>query len=266
MSTELGELAVIAARKAVEVEELRCASAGLWAKATALAPARDIRQSLQGGGVIAEIKRRSPSAGALRSSLDVASLAREYRDGGASALSILTDGPGFGGSLDDLQATRDSVDLPLLRKDFTLDPVQIAEARVAGADWVLLIVALLDDDSLAECLAAAQRCRAHAVVEVHDVEQARRAVDVGAECIGINNRDLRTLSVDLNNFATVRCAIPDVILCVAESGISSPGDVRRMIAEGADAVLVGEALLRADSPGAALRSLVEAAHSTIAQR
>jgi indole-3-glycerol phosphate synthase len=174
---------------------------------------------------------------------------------------VLTDGPDFGGSLDDLAAVRAAVDIPLLRKDFTLDPVQIAEARVGGADWVLLIAALLDVDALDECIAGAVRCGAHAIVEVHDVAEAHRAVTAGAACVGINNRDLRTLHTDLATFARVRAAVPPDIVCVAESGVRSPADAARLVAEGADAVLVGEALMRADSPTAACAAMVAATHA-----
>jgi indole-3-glycerol phosphate synthase len=153
-----GALEAIAQRKRGEVEQLRCAEAALWAKAESLPPARSLHVSLRGGTVIAEMKRRSPSSGTLRADLDPATLGRDYAVAGAAAISVLTDGPDFGGSLDDLAQLRAVVDIPLLRKDFTLDPVQIAEARVAGADWVLLIMARLDIDTLDKCLADAARC------------------------------------------------------------------------------------------------------------
>ncbi len=188
-------------------------------------------------------------------------LARDYAASGVAAISVLTDGPDFGGSLDDLASVRAALDLPLLRKDFTLDPVQIAEARVAGADWVLLIVALLDTDALDECLAGVARCRAHAIVEVHDVDEARTAVAAGAACIGINNRDLRTLRTDLATFSQVRRVVPNDTLCIAESGVRTPDDVTRLVSEGADAVLVGEALMRAESPAAACAAMVAAARA-----
>jgi indole-3-glycerol phosphate synthase len=260
MSSALGALAPIVERKVIEVDALRCAAAALWAKAELLPPARDFAV-LRGGALIAELKRRSPSAGELRSGLDVAACAREYAAAGAAAISVLTDGVDFGGSLDDLAAVRAAVPLPLLRKDFTIDPLQVAEARVAGADWVLLIAALLDDDSLVDCLGAVRRAKAHAVVEVHDVEEARRAVGAGAECIGVNNRDLRTLRTDLGVFGRVRPHIPEDIVCVAESGVRSADDAAALVRAGADAVLVGEALMRASSPGGACRELVAAARA-----
>jgi indole-3-glycerol phosphate synthase len=256
-----GALEAIAQRKRGEVEQLRCAEAALWAKAESLPPARSFDKALRGGTIIAEMKRRSPSGGELRADLDPATLGRIYVSSGAAAISVLTDGPDFGGSLDDLAQVRAVVDIPLLRKDFTLDPVQIAEARVAGADWVLLIVALLDIDTLDQCLAGAARCGAGAIVEVHDVDEARVAVAAGATCVGINNRDIGTLRTDLATFARVRRALPDEVLCVAESGVHSAGDAARLVSEGADAVLVGEALMRATSPSEACAEMVAAAHA-----
>jgi len=261
MSGFSGALAGIAQRKRAEVEQLRCAEAALWAKAESLPPARGLAGALRGGTIIAEMKRRSPSGGELRSDLDAATVSREYATNGAAAISVLTDGPDFGGALDDLARVRTAVDIPLLRKDFTLDPVQVAEARVAGADWVLLIVALLDIDTLDRCLSGASRCGAHAIVEVHDEAEARIAAAAGAECIGINNRDLATLRTDLATFARVRRAVPEDVLCIAESGVRSPDDAARLVREGADSVLVGEALMRARSPGDALAAMVAAAHA-----
>jgi indole-3-glycerol phosphate synthase len=256
-----GALETIAQRKRSEVEQLRCVEAALWAKAESLPPSRGLAGTLRGGTIIAEMKRRSPSGGELRSELDVAALGRGYAASGAAAISVLTDGPDFGGSLEDLAGVRSAVDIPLLRKDFTLDPVQIAEARVAGADWVLLIVALLDVDTIDRCLEGASRCGAHAVVEVHDEAEARIAIDAGAECIGINNRDLGTLRTDLATFARVRRAVPAKILCIAESGVRSADDAARLVREGADSVLVGEALMRAPSPADALAEMVDAARA-----
>jgi indole-3-glycerol phosphate synthase len=252
-------LDAIARRKRAEVERLRCAEAALWAKAESLPPSRSIAAALRGGTIIAEMKRRSPSGGVLRPDLDPLSLGRDYAACGVAAISVLTDGPDFGGSLDDLAEVRSAVDIPLLRKDFTLDPVQIAEARIAGADWVLLIAALLDGDALDLCLEGVARSNAHAIVEVHDPDEARAAAAAGAECIGINNRNLRTLVTDLATFARVRTMVPDNVVCIAESGVRSPADVTRLVNEGADAVLVGEALMRAASPAAACAAMVAAA-------
>ncbi|HEY6782004.1 MAG TPA: indole-3-glycerol phosphate synthase TrpC [Candidatus Dormibacteraeota bacterium] len=260
MSAAADALNAIAGRKRAEVEQLRCAEAALWAKAESLPAARGLADALRGGTIIAEMKRRSPSAGVLRPELDPVALGQEYAACGAAAISVLTDGPDFGGSLDDLAEIRAAVDIPLLRKDFTIDPVQIAEARVGGADWVLLIVALLDTDALDHCLVGVVRSKAQAIVEVHDAAEARAAVAAGATCIGINNRNLSTLTTDLATFARVRQTIPDGVICIAESGVRSPGDVARLVNEGADAVLVGEALMRAISPQAACAAMVAAAH------
>jgi indole-3-glycerol phosphate synthase len=261
MSELSGALEAIAVRKRAEVEQLRCAEAALWAKAESLHPARSLAGALKGGAIIAEMKRRSPSGGLLRAELDPVTLSQGYAASGAAAISVLTDGPDFGGSLDDLAAVRAVLDIPLLRKDFTVDPVQIAEARVGGADWVLLIVALLDVDMLDQCLAGAARCGAHAIVEVHDTAEAERAVSAGAECIGINNRDLRTLRTDLDTFARVRRIVPADVVCIAESGVRSAQDAARLVSEGADAVLIGEALMRAASPADTCAEMVAAAHA-----
>ena len=266
VDARLGALAPIVARKREEASRLRCAAGTLSARAESMPPARGFVGAVRGGRVIAEMKRRSPSGGALRGDLDPAAVARGYADAGAAALSVLTDAPDFGGSLDDLVAARSAVDVPVLRKDFTVDPVQIAEARVAGADAVLLIVAVLDGDALSECLDAARRFGVDALTEVHDADEARRAVDAGAACIGVNNRDLRTLTADLATFARVRAHIPSDVVCIAESGVRTADDVRRLVGEGADAVLVGETLMRNADPAAACAELVEAAHTAWAGR
>jgi indole-3-glycerol phosphate synthase len=262
---DLGALAPIVARKQDEAAQLRCAAGTLWAKAESMAPARGFVAGLRGGTVIAEMKRRSPSGGALRGDLDPAGVASGYAQAGAAALSVLTDGPDFGGSLADLVSARDAVGIPVLRKDFTVDPIQVAEARVAGADAVLLIVAVLGADALADCLEAARRAGIDALVEVHDESDALRAVESGAECIGVNNRDLRTLRTDLDTFARVRARIPAEVVIVAESGVRGEDDVRRLVGEGADAVLVGETLMRSDDPAAACAVLVRAASAAAAR-
>jgi len=263
VEARLGALAPIVARKREEASQLRCAAGTLWAKAEQMPPARGFVDALRGGRIVAEMKRRSPSGGALRGDLDPAAVARGYAAAGAAALSVLTDGPDFGGSLDDLVAARAAVPVPVLRKDFTVDPVQVAEARVAGADAVLLIVAVLAGDALGECLDAATRFGLDALVEVHDAEEAQRAVDSGARCIGVNNRDLRTLRTDLATFARLRGLIPEDVVCVAESGVRGEDDVRRLVGEGADAVLVGETLMRSGDPQAACAALVRAATEAV---
>lgn len=260
----LGALAPIIARKRVEAAAINCGRAAMYAHAANLEHAPAIERILAGGTVIAEIKRRSPSGGVLRADLDPAALATVYEAGGAAAVSVLTDGPDFGGSLDDLHAVRAAVELPVLRKDFVVSPVQVAEARVAGADWVLLIATVLDDDTLEEALEASRRCGAGALVEVHTDEDLDRALAAGALCIGINNRDLTTLATDLGTFARLRARVPSGVVTVAESGVRDAADVARLVGEGADAVLVGEALLRHPEPAALVAEMVGAAASTAA--
>jgi indole-3-glycerol phosphate synthase len=260
VSPDLGALAPIVARKREEVAEILCGRGAIWAKAERLAPAPGV-EALRGGRIIAELKRRSPSGGSLRPDLDVASVARGYMEAGAAAVSVLTDGHDFGGSPADLEAVRAAVTIPVLRKDFTIDPVQVAEARVLGADWVLLIVAVLQGVALDECLEAARRAGAQALVEVHEEIEVERALAAGATCVGVNNRDLRTLRTDLGTFVRLRRLIPADVVCVAESGVRGPDDVRRLVGEGADAVLTGEALMRHADPAALCGELVAAASS-----
>ncbi|HEY6378889.1 MAG TPA: indole-3-glycerol phosphate synthase TrpC [Candidatus Dormibacteraeota bacterium] len=263
MSTEaaLGALAPVVARKRAEVDGLRRRSDALWARAATAPARRDFVAALHGGAVIAEMKRRSPSGGALRGDLDPAATAVAYAGAGAAAVSVLTDGPDFGGSLDDLAAARAAVPLPVLCKDFTVDPLQVAQARAAGADAVLLIVAVLGAAGLEECLAAAARAGLDALVEVHDAAEAKLAADGGAALVGVNNRDLRSLHTDLGTFARLRGLLPAGITVIAESGVHTPTDCARLVADGADAVLVGEALMRADSPGALCAEMVAAGRS-----
>jgi indole-3-glycerol phosphate synthase len=264
--SDLGALAPIVERKRQEAAALHCGRAAMFAHAANLEHAPAIERILAGGTVIAEIKRRSPSGGLLRGDLDILAVAGAYETAGAAAISVLTDGPDFGGSLGDLVAVRAAVETPILRKDFVVSPVQIAEARVAGADWVLLIVALFDGDDLDDAMDAARRCGAGALVEVHTDSDLDRALAAGAECIGVNNRDLTTLSTDLTVFARLRARIPAGVVTVAESGVREAADVTRLVGEGADAVLVGEALMRAADPGALLAEMVAAAQTTAAAR
>ena len=208
-----------------------------------------------GVSVIAEVKRRSPSKGHLAEIVDPAELARSYAAGGAAAISVLTEGRRFGGSLGDLRAVRAAVDTPLLRKDFMVSSYQLVEAREAGADLVLLIVAALPGDELDRLYAEARVLGLTVLVEVHDEPEARRAVEIGAELVGINARNLRTLEVDSDTFARLAPALPAGVLKVAESGIRGPGDVERHAAEGADVVLVGEALVRDGDPARTVREM-----------
>jgi indole-3-glycerol phosphate synthase len=206
--------------------------------------------------VIAEFKRRSPSAGVLRQHADLAELVLAYERGGASALSVLTEEANFGGSLDDLSAARELCALPTLRKDFIVDEYQLLEARVAGADAVLLIVAALSDPELSSLQDEARALGMDVLVEVHDRDELDRALAVGAELIGVNNRDLRDFSVDVQRTMQLRGAIPDGVMVVSESGIGSAEQLRELEREGVDAVLVGESLMRAGQPEQALRALL----------
>lgn len=208
-----------------------------------------------GLAVIAEIKRRSPARGNLRPDLDPATLARLYESSGASALSVLTDERHFGGSDDDLRAARSAVSLPLLRKDFTVDSYQIYEARALGADAVLLIVRSLPDSLLREMLALAAELGMAALVEVHDEAELRRAFQIGAALIGVNNRNLDTLRVDTETSFRLRPLLPAGALAVSESGISTPELAGRLAQAGYDALLVGEALLTAADPAGLLLRL-----------
>lgn len=216
-----------------------------------------------GTAVIAEVKRASPSKGALADIADPAGLARQYADGGAAAVSVLTEGRRFGGSLADLRAVRAAVEVPVLRKDFIVSSYQLWEAREAGADIVLLIVAALEQPALVSLVERAESLGLTALVEVHDAEEVHRACDAGAGIIGVNARDLTTLEVDDTTFARIAPTIPDGVLRVAESGIRSAADVIRCAQLGADAVLVGEALVTGADPRSAVADLVAAgAHPT----
>jgi len=206
--------------------------------------------------VIAEIKKASPSKGLIRADFDPIAIARAYAAGGAAAISVLTEERYFQGSARYLEAVRAAVEIPLLRKDFIFDRYQLLEARAWGADAALLIVAMLDDAALAELHRAGRELGLDMLVEAHTAEEARRAVAIGATLIGINNRDLRTFATSLETAERLRSIIPDGALAVAESGIDTPSDVARLRRAGYDAFLVGESLMRASDPGAALRALL----------
>lgn len=209
--------------------------------------------------VIAEIKRASPSRGALRPDLDPASLAWTYYQNGASAISVLTERPHFQGSLDDLVAAKKGLRghiTPLLRKDFILDPYQVYEARAYGADAVLLIVAILDDTQLRDLLSLSYDLGMRCLVEVHNESETKRAVASGAGIIGINNRDLKTFNVDINTTARLRPLIPPDRIVVSESGIRTRDDLKMLDQWNVQAVLVGEALVTAPDPGQALKDLM----------
>lgn len=211
--------------------------------------------------IVAEIKRRSPSKGIIRGDFNPEWIAERYAASGAAAISVLTEEDFFEGSLEHLCAVRSRVELPLLRKDFVFDEYQLHEALQAGADAVLLIVAILEDVLLARLIARARELGLDALVEVHSADEMHRAMDAGASIIGINNRDLTTFNVDLEtSIELARLDPPDAIL-VSESGINTGDDIRRLREAGFKAFLVGEHLMRADDPGEALRRLIEQANA-----
>jgi indole-3-glycerol phosphate synthase len=234
--------------------------AELDATARATGPVRGLERALRRPAgapvrVIAEIKRASPSAGPIRAGADPAAIGRDYARGGASALSVLTDRKFFDGELGFLARVRAAVDLPLLRKDFVIDGYQIAEARAAGADGVLLIVAALTASQLAELIRAARDLQLDPLVEVHDLDEVDVALAAGATLLGINHRDLRTFTVDMTLTAQIAPRVPPGVVLVGESGVRTEHDVEALGRSGAHAVLVGEHLMRAESPGDALLAL-----------
>ena len=232
----------------------------LMAEAGALAAgeaSRDFAAALSAPGlsVIAEIKRRSPSKGDLARDLDPAELARSYASGGAACLSVLTDADYFAGSPADLAAARAAVSLPVLRKDFTVSVSDVADARLMGADAVLLIAAALSDPELAELSGAVGELGMTSLFEVHDEAELERVLAVGATVVGVNQRDLFSFAVDTDRAVRVARAMPGGVIRVAESGITGPEEARRLADAGFDAVLVGESLVRAADPGAAVAAL-----------
>jgi indole-3-glycerol phosphate synthase len=263
-ATSLGVLDTILARtrETVARQKARRPLDGRHPDVTGAPRVRPFAASLARPGVmrvIAEHKRRSPSRGAIREDLEPADVARRYAAAGAAALSVLTDEPFFGGQLGHLSQARAATELPALRKDFVVDPWQIVEARAAGADAVLLIVAALADGELRQLLGEARALGVDALVEVHDGSELERALAAGARLVGVNNRDLRTLTVSLETSVGLAPRIPDDVVAVAESGIKSGADLRRLRDVGFDACLVGEHLMSARDPGAALRQLLEEA-------
>lgn len=235
-------------------------------KISSTAPARPIIPTFKGDDVcvIAEVKRKSPSKGHLADIPSAAELASAYEAGGAHVISVLTEERRFGGSLADLDAVRAAVDIPILRKDFIVSSYQLLEARAHGADLALLIVAALDQSALTSLIERTESLGMTALVEVHDADEVQRAIDAGAKVIGVNNRDLRTLEVNKNQFGIVAPLIPDHIVKVAESGIQDAADLRAFALAGADAVLVGEALVKDGNPELAVHNLVTAgAHPSV---
>ena len=244
----MNKLAEINASKAEEIKRLEPLAAELRKQALLRNDFRPFRSALQLGNdvaVIAEVKKASPSAGIIATDFNPLSQAREYARGGAHALSVLTDEKYFGGHLAYLKQIREQVDLPLLRKDFIVHELQVYESVVAGADAILLIVASLDEGDLLRLYHHAKACQLDVLVEVHDVEEMDRALDLGADIIGINNRNLKSFEVDLATTELLAEEIPNSTVAVSESGIKTADDVRRVRACGINAVLVGETLMRA---------------------
>jgi len=245
---------------------LRASRDSLEARAAARTSFRDFRASLTAArsagvsektpAVIAEVKKASPSKGVFADRFDPAAIARAYASGGAAALSVLTDAEFFQGSLDDLESARAAVAIPVLRKDFTLDEVHVVEAAAHGADAIILIAALLEETELRNLREVAARYRMAALVEVHDEAELDAAIGSGAEIIGVNNRNLHTFEVTLETSLRLGSKIPSGVIKVSESGIDSRAAVTQLQAAGFDAVLVGEHLMRAPDPGAALRELL----------
>jgi indole-3-glycerol phosphate synthase len=256
----MNELERIVALTRTEVERRRravAADALAREAAVRVSGGRDLEAALRRPGIslIAEHKRRSPSAGAIRDGVALEHVVSAYERGGAQALSILTEGPSFGGSLDDLRAARAASTLPILRKDFVVDPYQVDEAVVAGADAILLIVAALTEDELRLLHGQAGDRGLDALVEVHDERDLERALAVGARLVGINNRDLKTLEVDVARTFELLPLLPGGTVAVAESGFSRRDQIEQLAATGLDAVLVGEALMRAPDIELAVRRL-----------
>ncbi|MCW1803684.1 indole-3-glycerol phosphate synthase TrpC [Brachybacterium squillarum] len=249
--TVLDEI-IVGVREDLAARRAEVPLAAVEERAAATAPARDARASLEGDGttmgLIAEVKRRSPSKGALSEIPEPAVLAAAYAGAGASAISVLTEERRFGGTLADLDAVRARVEVPVLRKDFVVDPYQVTEARAHGADLVLLIVAALDDALLRDLHDQITGLGMQALVETHTEEEVERALALGADIVGVNARNLRTLDVDLDRAAALLRRIPAGPLAIGESAVAGVADVEAYAAAGADAVLVGEALVTTDDP------------------
>jgi indole-3-glycerol phosphate synthase len=253
-----GAIADASARRAVrglaEVEADALAAPPALDAISALGPSDRVK-------IIAEVKRASPSRGVLAEIRDPAGLALSYQTGGASAISVLTEGRRFGGSLEDLVEVRAAVDIPVLRKDFIADPYQVFEARAAGADLVLLIVAALEQERLAKLHELIMQLGMTPLVETHSAEEVERALDVGAAIVGVNARNLSTFELDRDLFGTLADRIPSGVIRIAESAVKEPADVAHYRAAGADVVLVGEALVTGDDPVATIESFLAAANT-----
>jgi indole-3-glycerol phosphate synthase len=255
----MGFLTDLVERLRRDLHEHPLDDAALMARASAMPPTRDLERALRQAeppALIAEIKRASPSAGAIADGANASVLARAYQAGGAAAVSVLTEPRHFHGSVADLQAVRSSVSVPVLRKDFLVHPAQVIEARASGADAVLLIVAALTDPELRALLEAAEDLGLATLVETHSDEDLRRALETDARMIGVNARDLESLEVDVEAALARVGKVPEDRIAVFESGVSTRAGVDAALAAGASAILVGEALMRADDPARAVRKLL----------
>jgi indole-3-glycerol phosphate synthase len=259
-----GILEPIVEAKRLEVESLRPGALELKRAAEEATPVRAFETVLRGPEVrlIAEFKRRSPSAGSLRENAAITNVVTAYEAAGAVALSVLTDHEFFGGSFNDLQEARKVTRLPVLRKDFIIDVLQVFQTRAIGADAVLLIVRLLEAEQLRDLLETARGLSLGVLVETHDVQEVEEALRAGATVIGVNNRDLSNFRTDPETVLRMVQQIPPEIIVVGESGIRSSADVDRMGAAGVDAVLVGETLMRASDPGAVAAALTRSPRAT----
>lgn len=250
---------VASKRREIAAARLRMPLQEMEDQAASAPPVRDFRAALAGPGpiqLIAEVKKASPSAQVIREDFDPVAIARTYQAHGAACLSVLTDTPYFQGHLSYLARIRASVAVPLLRKDFLIDEYQVVEARLAGADAILLIAEILDDKTLLDLLARARELGMAALVEFHDEANLERVVAAGADLIGINNRDLRCFVTDIDRTLRLRARIPANVVLVSESGIRTRADVKRLEAAGVSAILVGESLMRADDIGLAVEQLL----------
>lgn len=250
----------IAAYKVDEVEALRDDISIEELRDIALdqSPARGFTKAIQntsGTALICEVKKASPSKGIIREDFDPVAIAKAYSAGGAACLSVLTDGPGFMGSVDIFKAVRGVTDLPLLRKDFMIDPIQVTESRVMGADCILVIMAMIDDDMAGRLIEEASRLGMDVLVETHDERELSRAIKLGASLIGINNRDLRSFDTSLDTFGKLAGKAPIDATLIAESGIFTKDDIDRLAKDGAQGYLIGESLMRQNNIIDAVKTL-----------
>jgi indole-3-glycerol phosphate synthase len=264
----MSRLGEIIAYKRTEIAPWLAHTADWHERATALGPFRGFRKTLTSGvfGFIGEVKKASPSAGVIAQDFDPVRTALVYDEAGANCISVLTDEKFFQGHLDYLALIRHNVSRPILRKDFTIDEVQVYQAALAGADAVLLIVAALTEEELKRFKAAADEIGIDCLIEVHDEAELDRALEAGADFIGINNRNLATFDVDLNVTERLAGKVPGNCTIVSESGIRTTDDIRRVIGAGVDGALIGEALMRAEDPRALLENFLAIAQGTNARK